>query len=226
MSFNLKGDLYKVCRILISLSKSAWLLVLIFILGCATLEKNPPPTMTGSFSGNASDGRSINANFIQDESALTGTGSFDGRRFAISSVASWYGPAVLIFEDGSRTEVQIFLSPDGRLVTVRGLGESMKMTRTGDSAPLSSGPFAGVFSEAGEPSIWLNLSQAGDLLAGTGYVNGRAVAVTGKTTSPTQANGVLLFSDGSRMGVRAVLSGDGDMLTVEGLGGPIDMKRR
>jgi len=209
-----------------SVTRVFCLLVVILTLSCATLEKKPPPTMTGSFNGSASDGRPISASFVQDENAVTGTGSYNGRRFALSSVTSWHGPAVLVFEDGSRTEIQILLSPDGRTLTLRGLGESLKLGRTGYSAESSVGPFVGLFSDSGDPPLWLNLTQAGDLLAGTGYVDGKPVAVTGKTTSPTEASGVLLFSDGSRMGVRALLSADGGTLTIQGLGSPLEMKRR
>lgn len=195
-------------------------------LGCATLEKKPPPTMTGSFNGNSSDGRPASAKFVQDENAVVGTGSLNGRRFALSSVASWYGPAVLVFEDGSRTEVQIIMSPDGRMMTIRGLGEPLKLARTDYAAEPPTGPFAGVFADSGDPSIWLNLSQSGELLAGTGYVDGKPVAVTGSASSPEEARGVLLFSDGSKMGVRAVLSGDGETLTIKGLGRSIELQRR
>jgi hypothetical protein len=204
----------------------AGLILITLFPGCATLEKKPPPTMTGSFNGNSSDGRPVSAKFVQDENAVVGTGSLNGRRFALSSVASWYGPAVLVFEDGSRTEVQIIMSPDGRIMTIRGLGESLKLARTGYTAEPPTGPFAGVFADSGDPAIWLSLSQASGLLAGTGYVDGKPVAVTGSASSPEEARGVLLFSDGSKMGVRAVLSGDGGTLTIKGLGRPIELRRR
>lgn len=226
MSFTKRISLefrFRPLRITITL---AGLILVMLFLGCATLEKKPPPTMTGSFNGNASDGRPVSAKFIQDENAVVGTGSLNGRRFALSSVASWHGPAVLVFEDGSRTEVEIIMSPDGRMMTIRGLGESLKLARTAYAADLPTGPFAGVFADSGDPSIWLNLSQAGELLAGTGYVDGKAVAVTGSASSPGEARGVLLFSDGSKMGVSASLSGDGGTLTIKGLGRPIEMKRR
>jgi len=217
------GFRFRPLRTIISLSG---LILITLFLGCATLEKKPPPTMTGSFNGNAADGRPVSAKFVQDENAVVGTGSLNGRRFALSSIASWHGPAVLVYEDGSRTEVEVILSPDGRTMTIRGLGDKLELARTGYTADLPTGPFAGVFADSGDPSIWLNLSQAGELLAGTGYVDGKPVAVTGSASSPEEARGVLLFSDGSKMGVSATLSGDGGTLTIKGLGRPIEMKRR
>jgi hypothetical protein len=74
--------------------------------------------------------------------------------------------------------------------------------------------------------VWITLNQWGDLLAGTGFDQGKPVAVVGRIIEPLNAMGTLLFSDESLMRIRATLSEDKGTLTIKGLGAPFHMKRR
>jgi hypothetical protein len=74
--------------------------------------------------------------------------------------------------------------------------------------------------------LQLDLNQSADLLAGTGFVSGKPVAVVGRVTGVNQARGLLLFSDGSQNGVKVSLSSDEQTLSLRGVGGVIEMGRK
>jgi hypothetical protein len=147
------------------------------------------------------------------------------RVFIISGLASYHGPMILAFEDGSATPAYIMLSADGKEARIQGLGTPLTIKRGGEPLRAPSGPFAGTYKASGPPPLSLTLIQGGDLLAGTGFVEGNPVAVVGRVTGANSASGTILFSDESRNGVQVVLSGDKGILTIHGLGGPIEMKR-
>ena len=195
-------------------------------VGCAHLTKVPPPTLTGTYKGNTSDGRPVSVTLDQDGNAVTGYGELDSRRMAVSAVTSWHGPVVLVFPDGKTSQGDLTLAAHGDKIALRAADLEAVMTRTVGAPAHSSGPFAGRFVRKGPLPMWVTLSQEGHLIGGTGYVNGRAVAVAGKTTGPDQVQGTLLFSDESRNAVKATLSDGGHLLTVEGLGESIRMRRQ
>jgi hypothetical protein len=72
----------------------------------------------------------------------------------------------------------------------------------------------------------LTLAQEGDLMAGTGFVRDKPVAVTARVSGPNEARGSLLFSDSSQNAVTVTLSDDRRTLKVSGLGGVIEMERQ
>ncbi len=199
-------------------------LLLIFFFGCTKMVREEPPTLSGTFRGDTGAGSPVTITFIQDENTITGRGKIGDRVFSLSGITSWHGPIVLNYEDGDIRPAYITLSPDGGIVTISGLGPSITLNHGGEPQRAPSGPFAGRYANTGPPQLWLNLTQGGNLLAGTGYVDGRPVAVVGKVTDVRKATGTILFSDESQTRVKVVLSGDGRTLTIEGLGAPIQMR--
>ncbi len=203
----------------------AVMLAIGIIFGCTPMIRQETPKLSGTFSGSTSDGHSVKITIIQDENTVTGRGLIGEKIFSLSAITSYHGPMVLSFGDGTVAPAYITLSPDGDSATMQGMGISIALNRGGEPLRATSGPFAGRYSNPGPPQLWLNLTQGGDLLAGTGFVEGKPVAVVGKVTAPNRAAGTILFSDESQNRVKVVLSGDGKVLTIEGLGGPIEMRR-
>ena len=201
------------------------ILAIALIFGCTPMIRQEPPKLSGTFSGSTSDGHSVKITIIQDENTVTGRGKIGDRVFSLSGLTSWHGPIVLNYEDGNIRPAYLMLSPDGEAVTLNGLGPSITLSHGGEPQRAPSGPFAGRYSNPGPPQLWLNLTQGGDLLAGTGFIDGKPVAVVGKVTAPNRVTGTILFSDESHNRVKVVLSGDGRTLTIEGLGVPIEMRR-
>lgn len=195
------------------------------LFGCTPMIRQGPPTLSGTFRGNAQDGSPVTITFEQEENTIAGRGRTGERVFSLSGLTSWHGPILLNYEDGNLKPAHVMLSPDGETVTLGGLGPPIALSHGGEPLRAATGPFAGHYSAQGPPPLWLNLAQGGNLLAGTGFVDGKPIAVVGKETTPNHASGTLLFSDESQQRVRVSLSGDGRTLTIEGLGGPIEMKR-
>ena len=198
----------------------------ILIFGCTPMLRQKPPSLTGTFSGSTQDGRSIRVTLLQEQNTVTGWGAIGEHPFSLSSLVSWHGPLILTFEDGTIYSAYISLSPDGAVTNISGTKISVTLQREGEPSQAPPGPFAGHFATSGPPPLWLILDQRGDLLAGTGFVNGKPVAVVGKVTAPNTATGTILFADESQNRVKATLSSDRRILTIEGLGSPLEMKRK
>jgi len=196
------------------------------LCGCDQMSKESPPKLTGTFSGTSEDGRPLSVTLKQTKNTVVGAGDWAGESFGLSALTSPQGPFVLTFEGGSGGRGHLALSLNGEALTVRGFGAPVTLSRGGTPMAPASGGFAGTYSASGPRPVRLRLSQGEDLLAGTGYVNGRPVAVAGKIIEPDKARGTVLFSDESRNAVSATLSDDGGTLTVRGLGGLIEMQRQ
>jgi len=203
-----------------------WVLTLLIFLGCTPLIKQEPPALAGTFTGSTPDGRPIAVTLTQDENTVTGQGQMGDRVFGLSALVSFCGPAILMFRDGSVSTGNLTLSPDGATATVHGIGEPFTLQRGGETVGTPSGSFAGRYSTTGPPPLWLSLTQGGDMLAGIGFMNGKPVAVVGRTTGPMTATGSILFSDESQARVTVTLTEDAKILTVNGLGGPVTMMRQ
>ncbi len=196
------------------------------LCGCDQMPREPPPKLTGTFSGTSEDGRPLSITLKQTENTVVGAGDWAGESFGLSALTSPQGPIVLTFAGGAAGRGYLALSLNGEAVTVRGFGAPVTLNRGGTPSAPASGGFAGTYEASGPRAVRLRLSQGEDLLAGTGYVNGRPVAVAGKVTEPNKARATVLFSDESRNGVYATLSDDGQTLSVRGLGGLIEMQRQ
>ena len=201
------------------------LLAAVFV-GCERPERAPAPRLDGTFSGATSDGRAVTISLAQEENTVIGQGKLGDKVVGLSAITAPHGPLVIIAEDGTSITGSITLSPSGKNVTLTGLGEPITLNRGGTPLPVTAGAFAGRYATPGSDGLRLDLEQSGDLLAGTGFVEGKPVAVAGRITAANEARGSLLFSDQSRSGVRAVLSDDGQTLSMRGLGGTLEMRRQ
>ena len=210
----------KGCLVSISIALSIGL-----FFGCTPMLREKPPSLTGTFSGTLRDGTPIRMTLLQDQNTVTGHGVVGARSFSLSGLTSWQGPMVLGFEDGATEAAHVTLSPDGAGATVKGLGQTFALEQGGSPVRATPGLFAGRYSKSGPSPLWLVLTQSGNLLAGTGYIDGKPVAVVGRVTELRQASGSLLFSDESQCRAKVTLSDDSRALAIHGLGLPIQMTR-
>jgi len=194
------------------------------VVACAPLGRPASPTLSGTFQGTSADGQPMTVTFRQKSNTVTGQGSVGAHSFSLSALAAWHGPMVLAYPDGAIKPAKVTLSPDGTTVTIHEPGKKVILRRGGTPLDVVPGPFAGRYSVV-TPNVRLTLSQGGELLAGTGFLAGRPVAVVGRVTGPKRARGTLLFADESRNGVKASLSDDRQTLTVTGLGAPLHLIR-
>lgn len=196
------------------------------VAGCARFERAPAPGFGGTFSGITNGGQAVSVSLAQEENTVIGQGKQGGRAFGLSAITGSHGPAVLMPEDGAPLAGTITLSPSGKQMILTGLGDSVTLTRGGTTLPVTKGVFAGRYATRGASNLWLDLKQSGDLLAGTGFVSGKPVAIVGRVVEVNEARGSILFSDRSQNGVRAFLSSDEQTLSLRGLGGTIEMRRQ
>lgn len=192
---------------------------------CPPSEKQQAPSLSSTFRGTTSTGQPVRLTLNLKDNTVTGNGSIGDRVCSLSGITAYHGPIMITFEDGSVTPATVALSPGGETATIQGLKQPLTVSRGGEPVSVPAGPFAGKYRASGKPPLTLTLIQAGKLLSGTGFVNGKPVAVVGKITDSNQVSGFILFSDESRNALKATLSGDGRILTVRGLGNPIEMKK-
>lgn len=205
-----------------------WLFLLLALLlaACSPPVRPAAPVLTGTFSGLTADGRPIRITFEQRASTVTGHGVLAAEAFELSALTSPQGPLILAFESGGAVRGDITLASDGKTATIHGLGAPVTLQRGGEPVPVADGPFAGLYAAGRPVAVWLEVRQTGDLLAGTGSLQGRAVAIVARISGPREARGSALFSDGSRAGLVLMLSNDGRQLRASGAGGIVEMRRR
>ncbi len=204
-----------------------WCLLLsLTVAACSTLRE-PRPELSGTFTGTSSDGSPVVVNFTQSEQIVTAYGSVGTTPMKLSALVSPHGPALIMLDDGERMASDIALAADGDTATMTFRGEEISLTRGGSVAEPVSSDFQGRFESRGLSEIAVELSHSGRLVAGTGFFEGRPIAVVAHTDlSGDRADGVLLFSDESRLEIVAILSRGGGTLTIQGLGGPVNLVRR
>jgi hypothetical protein len=200
------------------------MLLLVGAIGCTPMIRQPNPQLSGTFTGTG-DGHSVTLTVQQAGSTVTGNGVWGDRPFGLSALTAPQGPMVLSFASGGPNPGRITLSPDGQTITIRGLGAPLQLARGGTPVIAPDGPFSGRFVLDGPIPVRLDLNQGGDLVAGTGYFSGKAVAVVGRLIEANRARGTVLYSDESRNRVTVTLSADQGILVIEGLGAPIRMTR-
>ncbi len=197
------------------------------LVSCARFGHQAPPSFNGTFEGITGDGNHLNISFQQKENRITGYGKLGSRSFSLSAIGAWHGPMSLVFEDGTRFNGQLALSTDGRQSAVTIPGQEVIVKREAAAfPPETSGPFAGKYFTDTPVPIELFLSQREQLLSGSGFVEGKPIAVVGKQTAPLKAGGIALFPDESRIAIKISLSEDGKNMVVNGIGGPFEMRRQ
>lgn len=198
------------------------LVLALFATSCAALPKRQTPTLSGSFAGRTAGGEAIVLDLVQRDGGAYGRGQLDGQPFTVSSVTRVNATAVVVFEDGSRRQAEIELSADGRYLMIRGL--SATLSRRGRATAPAGGAFAGQYVARGAALLELELTQHGALIAGTGWFEGRALAVAGRVETTSEASATVLFGDNSTSTVRLRRESGG--LVVIGLGGEWRLGRR
>jgi len=198
------------------------------VAGCAALPRNPAPTFDGTFNGETPDGRTVTVTFRQDADILVGEGRVAGRPFRVSGLASWHSPLLISDPRSPPRSGYATLSTNGDSLELEGVAgvDAVNLSRGGEPVSLETGPFSGTFVSTGLTPLHLRLSQGGNLVAGTGFFDGKPVAFVGRVAAPADVSGTVLFSDETRARVNGALSDGNDTLTVKGMGGPIILERR
>jgi hypothetical protein len=201
-------------------------LYLVLAAGCNSFAEPEPPSLSGTFRGTTADGRAVQVTLAQKKNSLTGMGRFADKSFSFSGLPSWQGPLVVNFEEGQSARGSFTLSPDGKTLAILGMGPTFTLSRGGEPESVMAGPFAGHFGVDSPRPLWVKLTQADNLLAGTGFDDGKPVAFVGKVMEPRKARGTLLFPDKSQVRVTLRLSENQEVLTVSGLGGSLNLMKQ
>jgi hypothetical protein len=201
-------------------------LCLVLAAGCNAFVEPEPPSLSGTFRGTTADGRAVQVTLTQKKNSLTGVGRLADQSFSFAGLPSWQGPLVVNFEEGQNARGSFTLSPDGKTLAILGMGPTFTLTRGGEPESVTAGPFAGHFGVDSPRPLWVKLTQADNLLAGTGFDDGKPVAFVGKVMEPRKARGTLLFPDKSQVRVTLKLSDNREVLTVSGLGGSLNLLKQ
>jgi hypothetical protein len=201
----------------------------VFMVGCSPDTDHKAPNLAGTFSGILPDGKHMTITLQQDDNIVSGHGEVDSKSFSVSGVTTIHGPLVVAFENGHVETSNVVLSSRGRTAHVDWLGKKIALQRGGEPIESSSGDFTGKFSTNRPYPIQISITQKEKVLAGTGYITDKAVAVVGIVESGSMcANGRILYSDGSNASTKACLSSDKESLILnEGdvSGTPITLNR-
>jgi hypothetical protein len=210
---------------------AAWIGVVFGVgcLGCSMTPQALVPTGSGAYAGVTSAGERIVLNLQQDGRAVRGHGTVGAEPFAVAGPLAWTAVGSLLQANGSAATRELRLSADGEeliLTTPGGVDEVL--VRQGDAAAGAAGPFAGSYegTDAGGALVRAVITQSGSLLAGAGTLFGQPAGITGRVTSGTLADGILILADGSQARFQAELSADGQSVAVRGLGAPTTLRRR
>lgn len=189
--------------------------ILVICSSCAHYKSHTVKNFTGTFSGTTADGKSTKVTFKQKGNALSGIGTVEDQKFTLSGIVSHYAPVVVNSQENGSHTAYFTLSVNGKKVTLLGLGGPLTLKRGGAKVEEAPGAFTGKYSTQDmQKSIRLSLIQFGELLSGTGYYGSRPVAFAGKVHAVEKATGELLFSDESRIKIKAKLSEEGNLLII------------
>ena len=198
------------------------------VTGCTITPDLSPPNADGTFSGTTEHGKPLVLELAEDGIHFTGRGLLDGMPFVISGSQTWRGAGTVTRDDGSFSPLTVELSADYQMMILDVLGESeVVLNRGGQLEPTSPGPFSGQYRSSDfEPFILdIILMQDGELIAGMALGAGDPASVTGRVTDMGKMTGVLTFMDGSQISIDAELSADNQVLTIRGLGAPLNFTR-
>ncbi len=196
-------------------------------LACACGGGEPPPDeASGTFRGVSSDGAEIVLTLEQEGGAVRGRGTIGGEPVALAGARSWTASGTLVDAAGTRP-IRLGLAAEGGLLELVTRDDSIVLERGADAEPAAPGPFSGTWEAeaAGGVAAEISIVQSGSLLAGAGTLLGDPVGVTGRVEG-SRAQGAVTWADESRVPFRAVLSDDGDEVTLSGLGADLALERR
>lgn len=212
-------------RVVVCTTLLAW-----FVAGCALTPVADPPTAQGTFTGVTENGSPVTLSVTDDNGGFIGRGTIDDHPFVVSGAPLWRGVGTLMRADGSISTVVADLTADRDTLTLDRPGQpALVLERDGDTVPQAPGRFSGQYrsssSDADSLIFSATLVQADRLIVGVVQGYGDPVAVTARVSDENAFRGVVTFADGSGVGVTAELSEDGDSLTIEGLGRPLQFHR-
>jgi hypothetical protein len=187
------------------------------------------PTGSGTYGGVTSTGQRIVLTLQQEGRAVRGHGTVGEEPFVIAGPLAWTAVGSLLQANGAAATRELRLSADGEeLILTTPDGTEEVLARQGDVATGAAGPFAGSYegADAGGALVRAVIAQRGNLLAGAGTLLGQPAGITGRVTSGTVADGILILADGSQARFQAELSADGQSVAVRGLGAPTTLRRR
>lgn len=209
---------YRNCRQIIIRIKTWAILIMAvttsaLMFGCSQDIEHKAPTLSGTFSSTLPDGKQMTLTLQQKKNIVSGHGKVDAKSFSVSGVTSIHGPLVVAFDNGHVENSTVVLSSRGRTVQLDWLGKKVALQRGGEPVEPSSGDFTGDYATNRPYPIEISITQKDKVLAGTGYITDKAVAVVGMVESETMcARGSILYSDGSSARTRACLSSDKESL--------------
>lgn len=208
---------------------AAMALALLSLAACVPRLGVRPQALAGPFSGTTDDGQAVVVSFSERQEAFRGEGTIGGEGIVLAGAAGWRGVASLQSGNGVAELVDLTLSADGETLTLERPGRTALELHKGGapSPPLPPGPFSGSYRalRGRAPLAEVTLVQHGALLTGIGIVTEDPVGVTGRTTGPRQAEGVVTFLDGTQIAFEAELSAGGGSLSVRGFGEPVTLRR-
>lgn len=198
-------------------------------LGCSMVPQAVVPTGSGTYAGVTSTGQPIVLSIRQDGQAVRGHGTVGGEPVAIAGPLAWTAVGSLLHANGSAATRELRLSPDGEELVLTGPGGVEEvLARQGEAGAAVAGPFTGSYegADASGALVRAVITQSGGLFAGAGTLLGQPVGITGRVTSGSLAEGILVLADGSQARFEAELSADGQSVAVRGLGAPTTLRRR
>lgn len=185
-------------------------------------------TLTGTFSGQTSQGDPITLTMVQEEKGFRGNGNINGSPVAISGVLTWQAIGSLTHVDGSSSLVRVSLSSDSNDLVIKTVGQpDIDLIRGGTPVSGPAGTFSGKYRTVGpdEQLARATIVQTGSLISGVAQFFDQISGISGKVVEPNKISGMLTFLDESRVQFHAELSADEQSITITGMGNPIVLER-
>lgn len=219
-----KGRGWKGCRGLVLAG------LCLVVPACVPRLEVKPQVLSGRFAGVTADGTPLTLDFSQQQQSILGQGTLGADAVVLAGAAGWRGVATLQAPSGQGELVELALSADGEMLVLEREGqEAVVLERQAAGAPVVApvGPFSGKFRgvREGAPVVEVRLVQRGTTLVGAGIVTGDAVGITGRALSPTTAEGLVTYLDGTQIRFSLKLRPGGRELVAEGFGEPLTLVR-
>lgn len=201
---------------------------MLIFFGCTELSEIETQSLTGTYSGQTTQGDLIILTLEQKDQGFRGNGSINGNSVVISGALTWEAIGSLTHADGSSSLVRISLSSDREELIIKTVGQpDIDLLRGGTPVSGPAGPFSGKYRtvEPNDSLASVTIVQTGFLISGVAQFFDQITGISGQVTDPNKAKGMLTFIDESRVQFHAELSADEQSLTITGMGNPIVFER-
>jgi hypothetical protein len=205
-----------------------------------------------TYSGTTSTGQRIHLSLKEEGSRFIGHGTIGAKKFNVSGLTVWRGIASMVDSKGEIVRLDIEMTPNKNFLTLRGLEESVDLSRTSLITPtLTPGSLSGVYEteDVSELKMAVEILHVDDRIYGTAKVMGDEVAVVGylKTLGLAERlkmpgvakgkkvedkfslqfiSGMLLYRDNIQQKFTANISKDKKAITFTGIGGTVTLKKK